>query len=90
MRFEWDPKKAEQNFAKHGVSFEEATTAFTDPLSLTVFDDDPLYGEDRYVLVGASQAGRLLVVVHTDRQNSIRIINARLAMRGERRDYANF
>jgi uncharacterized DUF497 family protein len=71
------------------VRFEEATTAFADPLSLTIFDEDDLYGEERYVLLGSSQLGRLLVVAYTDRGESIRIISARLATRAERRTYGD-
>jgi uncharacterized protein len=89
VRFEWDPGKAAHNLAKHGVTFEEASTTFGDPLSLTIFDDDDLHGEERYVLLGASRFGQLLVVVHTDRGDSIRIISARLATRAERKSYAD-
>lgn len=89
MWFEWDPAKAERNLAKHGVSFEEAVTAFSDPLSLTVFDPDHSADEDRYVLQGVSSVGRLLVVAHTDGAARIRIISARLATRRERRSYAS-
>jgi uncharacterized DUF497 family protein len=88
--FEWDPEKAKLNFARHGVSFEEAATAFSDPLSLTVFDPDHSLEEDRFLLIGASDRGHLLVVAHTDRGQRIRIISARLATRRERRSYANF
>jgi len=86
--FEWDPAKAERNLAKHGVSFEEAVTAFSDPLSLTVFEPDHSADEDRYVLQGVSSLGRLLVVVHTTQAERLRIISARLATRRERRSYA--
>ncbi len=89
MRFGWDPEKARLNLAKHGVSFEEAATAFTDPLSLTTFDPDHSDEEDRFVLVGASRKGRLLVVVHTDRGEFVRIISARIATKRERRQYAS-
>jgi uncharacterized protein len=89
VRFEWDPAKANANFAKHGVSFDEALTAFSDPLSLTVFDPDSSLEEDRFVLQGVSSLERLLVVVHTDRGDAIRIISARIATRSERRSYAN-
>jgi len=85
--FEWDPDKAHANLAKHGVSFEEAATAFADPLSFTRFDPDHSAHEDRFLLLGATQSGRLVVVAHTDRGESIRIINARLASRRERRTY---
>jgi len=85
--FEWDDEKAAVNVEKHGVTFEEASTAFGDLLSLTV--DDPLHSEneDRYVLLGMSQAGRLLVVVHVDRDERIRLISARRANKHERRTY---
>jgi len=70
--FEWDPQKAKSNLIKHGVSFEEASTAFQDTLSLTI--DDPLHSidEDRVVLIGMSNKNRLLVVVHTERGDNIR------------------
>jgi uncharacterized protein len=89
MRFEWDPEEAWRNIAKHGVSFEEAATAFGDPLSITRFDPDHSHDEDRYLLLGATYAGRLVVVAHTDDADGIRIISARLATRRERRTYAS-
>ena len=87
MNFEWDPSKAASNVQKHGVSFEEASTVFGDPFSRTI--PDPLHSdeEDRWVTVGLSAHMRTLVVVHTDRGDSIRIISARRATRPERRDY---
>lgn len=87
LLFEWDPKKAQLNIKNHGVSFDEASTAFRDPLSLTI--DDPLHSEDekRFVLIGRSIRGRLLVIVHTDRVERIRIISARLATKRERLRY---
>lgn len=88
MLFEWDPHKARSNLAKHDVSFEEAVTAFADPLSFTRFDPDHSADEDRFLLLGATQSGRLVVVAHTDRGESIRIISARLASTRERRAYA--
>jgi len=88
MRFKWDPEKARRNIAKHGVSFGDATTAFADPLSLTTFDPDHSEDEDRFLLLGATLAGRLLVVSHTHRGEWIRIISARIASRRERRTYA--
>lgn len=87
MEFEWDPVKAESNEEKHGVTFTEAMTVFADPLSLTAYDPDHSVGEDHYVTMGTSVDGRLLVVAHTDRGENIRIISARVATRGERRDY---
>lgn len=87
MNFEWDSNKAAANLEKHGVSFEEASTAFGDPLSLTVDDPGHSGDEQRFVLLGLSFRGRLLVVAHTDRGDVVRIISARLATRRERRDY---
>jgi len=89
MRFEWDPDKARRNLAKHGVSFEEAATAFWDPLSLTVPDEDHSDHEARFVLLGVTSSLRLVTVVHTVRGGSLRIISARLATRRERRAYAS-
>jgi uncharacterized protein len=79
LLFEWDPTKARLNIKTHGIFFDEASTAFRDPLSNTI--EDPLHseGEERFVLIGKSIRGRLLVVVHTERGNRIRIISARLA-----------
>ena len=87
LTFEWDEEKAKRNVRKHKVSFEEASTVFADPLSLTI--PDPLHSEeeDRFVTMGMSIKGRLLVVVHTERGDIIRIISARLATPRERRDY---
>ncbi len=87
LTFEWDERKAQQNIQKHKVSFEEAVTVFADPLSLTILD--PLHSEeeDRFVTMGMSLKGRLLVVVHTERGDAVRIISARLATRRERRTY---
>ena len=87
--FEWDRQKAKTNFEKHGITFDEASTVFKDNLSLTI--DDPLhsYDEERLVLIGMSYKNRLLVVVHTEREDSIRIISARKAVKRERRYYEN-
>lgn len=87
LLFEWDGAKARQNLKKHRVSFEEASTIFGDPLSATI--DDPLHSgeENRFVTVGQSVRHRLLVVVHTDRGDRIRIISARVATRNERKSY---
>ena len=87
MDFEWDDAKAEVNERKHGVSFTEAMTVFADTLSLTGFDPDHSEDEDRYITLGLSVAGRLLLVSHTDRGEKVRIISARKASRRERRDY---
>lgn len=87
MEFEWDPNKADSNLEKHGVSFDEAATAFGDPLSLTIPDPDHSDDEERSVLLGHSFAGRLIVVVHAHRAERIRIISARIATKNERRSY---
>ncbi len=85
--FGWDPPKAKSNLEKHGVSFEEASTAFQDTLSLTI--DDPLHSinEERLILIGISQENRVLVVVHTERGDNIRIISAKKATNKERKSY---
>jgi uncharacterized DUF497 family protein len=85
--FEWDLKKAKTNLEKHGISFEEASTAFKDPLSLTI--DDPLHSsdEERLILIGMSYYNHILVIVHTEIGDNIRIISARKATRKERNYY---
>ena len=87
MRFEWDARKADANRRSHGVTFEEAISAFADPLSVTIAD--PLHSADehRFVLIGHSHRGRVVVVVHTERGHTIRVISARVATRRERRAY---
>jgi hypothetical protein len=87
LAFEWDSNKARSNLAKHGVSFDEATTVFGDPLSITI--SDPLHSEfeERFVLIGYSLRNRLLVVVHAERGGYIRIISARTATGRERLGY---
>jgi len=85
MQFEWDPKKAELNRKKHGVSFEEAVTVFYDPLSATFYDTDHSVGEQRLITVGFSSRGRLLFVSHTERGRALRIISARPATARERK-----
>lgn len=85
MQFEWDPKKAQQNFKKHSVSFDEAVTVFYDPLSATFDDPDHSTFEERYVTIGISSRSRLLVVAYTDKNEIIRIISARRATVHERR-----
>ena len=85
--FEWDQRKSWLNLKNHKVSFEEAMTVFMDALSLTI--NDPLHSdmEDRFVIIGVSIKKRLLVVVHTDRGEKIRIISARKANVKERKTY---
>jgi uncharacterized protein len=87
MHFEWDPKKAALNRQKHGVTFEEATSALRDLFSATAHDPDHSEDEERFVTFGISSRGRLLTVSHTDRGNAIRIISARLATNAERQIY---
>ena len=87
LEFEWDADKAKKNRSKHGVSFEEASSVFGDPLALTIAD--PLHSEeeDRFITLGESHRRRLLVVVFTDRGDKIHIITARVATGRERKDY---
>ena len=87
MQFEWDTAKAAENLAKHRVSFEEAATVFRDTLSATGADPDHSLGEERYITFGVSTSGRLLVVAHIERGDTIRIISARPATPGERKIY---
>ena len=87
MKFEWDRAKATENLAKHGVSFEEAATVFRDALSQAGRDPDHSIGEERWIIFGMSTSGRLLVVAHTERDDTIRIISARPATPGERTIY---
>jgi len=84
LTFEWDSRKARSNLEKHGVSFEEAKSVFGDPASLTIRDPEHSEFEDRFVILGYSERGKLLVVVHTERGDNIRIINARRASKRER------
>ncbi len=86
--FEWDNRKAKKNLVNHKVSFDEASTIFADPLSSTIYD--PLHSsadEERFVTIGSSYRGKILVVVHCDRGDAIRIISARVAKLKERKTY---
>jgi uncharacterized DUF497 family protein len=87
MEFEWDSVKAESNFEKHAISFMEAMTVFADPLELTIPDPDHSEGEPRFLSVGRSVQGLLLVVAYTEREGRIRLISARRAAPKERKDY---
>ena len=84
MEFEWDPKKAEKNFKKHGISFQEAATVFGDLLAITFQDPNHSMEEDRQLTFGQSLQKRLIVVSHTKRGERTRIINARLMGGNER------
>ncbi|HEX7176219.1 MAG TPA: BrnT family toxin [Pyrinomonadaceae bacterium] len=87
MLFQWDENKATGNLAKHGVSFEEAATIFGDSLSDTFNDPDHSAEEQRFIIIGMSERGRLLAVVHTDEDEVVRIISARELTRREREVY---
>jgi len=85
--FEWDPAKAEANFAKHRVRFAEALTVFDDDLAITVPDDESDPNERRFISIGTGVKGDLLVVVYTWRRTNIRIISVRRAEGHERAEY---
>ena len=87
MKFEWDEKKAAVNVSKHGISFEEARTVFDDRLYVDFYDPDHSDEEDRYIIVGESQQGNLLIVSYTERADFIRLISARKVTRVEREVY---
>jgi hypothetical protein len=88
IRFEWSARKARLNLQKHGVSFEEAMTCFDDKMEITIGDPDhSSEGEDRFLLLGMSKAGRLVAVSHTERGDRTRLISAREAARNERENY---
>jgi uncharacterized DUF497 family protein len=87
LLFEWDASKARSNLKKHEISFEEATTIFGDPRAITI-ESSVLSGDKRLVAIGRSATGRfVIVVVHTDRNDRIRIVSARPASRAERKQY---
>ncbi|OIP30836.1 MAG: hypothetical protein COW04_09530 [Deltaproteobacteria bacterium CG12_big_fil_rev_8_21_14_0_65_43_10] len=87
LLFEWDPNKAKENLETHNISFDEASTAFGDTLSLAIYD--PLHSEeeDRFILIGDSHKNRILVIVYTERAENVRIISARKATKKERKQY---
>ena len=87
LDFEWDRKKAAANARKHDVAFEEATTVFSDPLSVTIDDPDHSSDEARFIILGTSVRRRVLVVMHTARGDRVRLISARTATQNERRMY---
>ena len=87
IKFEWNPHKARRNLRKHGIGFDEASTVFADTLSISIPDPSHSEDEERWVTMGLSNRRRLLVVVHTEEGEMIRIISARTADRLERRKY---
>jgi len=87
VNFEWDPDKATQNLRKHRVSFHEAATVFADPLAVTYHDPDHSIPEERFITVGMSRTGRVLIVAHSDRGENTRIISARKTTLRERKHY---
>jgi len=92
IAFEWDERKAEQNERKHGISFEEAQTAFEDENARLSHDPDHSQDEDRYILLGMSAVLRILVVCHVYRENDevIRLVSARKATKREQQQYQRF
>ena len=87
LLFEWDRTKASANLKKHKISFEEASSVFGDPMAITIDDPQVSSAEYRFITIGRSVLGLLVVVVHTDRNDKIRIISARKATRAERSQY---
>ena len=87
MKFEWDKTKAAINLSKHGVSFDEARTVFDDPLFVDFFDPDHSMKESRYIIVGKSNHGRLLMVSYVEKDDTIRLISSRELTAGEHKAY---
>jgi uncharacterized protein len=87
LGFEWHEEKAKENLRKHGISFEEAKTVFNDHFAITINDPEHSINEERYIDIGLSIRGQLLVVVYTERQFNIRIISCRQATKAERKVY---
>lgn len=87
LTFEWDKDKAKRNIRKHKITFEEAKTVFNDPFLLTFPDSDHSDDEERYVNIGMSSKRRVLIVIHTERYQTIRLISSRKATRFELRVY---
>lgn len=87
LTFEWDQSKSERNEAKRGISFEEAKTVFNDPYAITLDDPDHSHGEYRFIDIGFSSKGEVLVVWYTERSENIRIIGCRKATRSERKKH---
>jgi len=89
VEFEWNDQKANSNLKKHGVSFDEGATIFNDPEIATIFDPDHSKDEERYISLGTSIQGNLLVVVHAEREERIRVISCRRATKPERKAHEN-
>ena len=87
MTFEWDQQKAQSNLVKHGISFKEAQTVFDDPLYVDFYDPDHSQNENRYIIIGASSMGHILLVSYTERGNITRIISARKVTKQEFKTY---
>jgi uncharacterized protein len=87
LLFEWDNQKALSNEQKHGITFDEASTVFGDSLSLTLHDPLHSENEERFVVIGTSYKNRVLIVLHSERGDDIRIISARKAIKNERLQY---
>ncbi|WP_413175231.1 BrnT family toxin [Anabaena azotica] len=87
LKFEWDENKANLNLKKYSVSFEEASSIFNDPLSISFDDPEHSLGENRYIIIGLSNEGRYLFVAYAERDDKIRLISARLVTPKERRYY---
>jgi len=87
VQFEWDRKKAKSNLKKHGISFQEAATVLGDTLAITFDDPDHSVNEHRFLTFGLSRTGKAIIVSHTERRKSMRIISARLMTRQERQIY---
>ena len=87
MQFEWDPNKAAENLKNHGISFDEASSVFGDPLATTIDDPDHSIDEFRFLTIGFTKSQRIIVVSHTEREGSIRIISAREPTPRERKQY---
>jgi len=87
MKFEWDQTKASANLSKHGVSFDEAKTVFDDPLYVDFYDPDHSLDEHRYIIIGESQQGRLLMVSYIESDDAVRILSSREVTQTERKQY---
>ena len=87
MTFEWDQQKAQSNLVKHGISFKQAQTVFDDPLYVDFYDPDHSQNENRYIIIGASSMGHILLVSYTERGNITRIISARKVTKQEFKTY---